>query len=610
MILKGENVRGQLTIFIIIAIFAIGGVILFFTFRDSFALGQIPSSLEPAYTTFLSCLEEDALNGIEVLESQGGYIFLPDFSPGSQYMPFSSQLDFLGNGIPYWYYVSGNNIEKEQVPGENEMEEQLGDFIEDKIRNCNLENYYDDGFDLSFGEPEAKVEIRNDDVRISLDMNLNINKGEDAVIIRNHKVDVESKLGSLYNSAKDVYNYEQNNLFLENYGIDTVRLYAPVDGVELSCSPLIWNADDVFNNLQEAVESNTLALNAMNEKYFDLDLPVEHDVRFLNSKTWPNSFEVLSSDENILMTSPVGNQPGMGILGFCYVPYHFVYNIRYPVLVQVSRGDEIFQFPTAVVIQGNKARESLEATSAEISVPELCEQKNNLLEINVFDTKLNNIDAEISYECSGTKCPIGKTDSGTIKGEFPQCVNGFIIAKALGFKTTKYQFSVIKDATVDIVMDKLYEKEIKLKLGNQDYDGQATVSFVSDDDTKTIVYPEQKKINLSEGQYEVQVYIYKNASITIGETTTRECIDVPQSGVGGFFGLTREKCFNIEFPSQIVSSALAGGGKQNYYLLESELESSTEIEINSGKLPVPGSIEQLQNNYLLFDNQGLNIELR
>ena len=80
--------------------------------------------------------------------------------------------------------------------------------------------------------------------------------------------------------------------------------------------------------------------------------------------------------------------------------------------------------------------------------------------------------------------------------------------------------------------------------------------------------------------------------------------------MGGFFGLTREKCFNIEFPSQIVSSALAGGGKQNYYLLESELESSTEIEINSGKLPVPGSIEQLQNNYLLFDNQGLNIELR
>src|SRR3989304_5829259 len=360
MILKGENVRGQLTIFIIIAIFAIGGVILFFTFRDSFALGQIPSSLEPAYTTFLSCLEEDALNGIEVLESQVGYIFLPDFSPGSQYMPFSSQLDFLGNGIPYWYYVSGNNIEKEQVPGEHEMEEQLGDFIEDKIRNCNLENYYDDGFDLSFGEPEAKVEIRNDDVRISLDMNLNINKGEDAVIIRNHKVDVESKLGSLYNSAKDVYNYEQNNLFLENYGIDTVRLYAPVDGVELSCSPLIWNADDVFNNLQEAVESNTLALNAMNEKYFDLDLPVEHDVRFLNSKTWPNSFEVLSSDENILMTSPVGNQPGMGILGFCYVPYHFVYNIRYPVLVQVYDGDEIFQFPLAVVIQGNKPREALD----------------------------------------------------------------------------------------------------------------------------------------------------------------------------------------------------------------------------------------------------------
>ena len=152
--------------------------------------------------------------------------------------------------------------------------------------------------------------------------------------------------------------------------------------------------------------------------------------------------------------------------------------------------------------------------------------------------------------------------------------------------------------------------EIKLKLANQDYDGQATVSFVSEDDTKTIVYPDQKKINLSEGQYEVQVYVYRNASLTIGATTTRNCIDVPQSGVGGFLGFTKEKCFNIEFPSQIISNALAGGGKQNYYILESEIENSAGIEINSEKLPVPGSIEQLQNNYLLFDDQGLNIVLK
>ena len=37
-------------------------------------------------------------------------------------------------------------------------------------------------------------------------------------------------------------------------------MYAPVDGVELTCSPLVWNADEVFKNLSIATETNTFAL--------------------------------------------------------------------------------------------------------------------------------------------------------------------------------------------------------------------------------------------------------------------------------------------------------------------------------------------------------------
>ena len=40
------------------------------------------------------------------------------------------------------------------------------------------------------------------------------------------------------------------------------------------------------------------------------------------------------------MAEPVGNQEGMGMLGFCYVAYHFVYDLAYPVLVQVYYEDE------------------------------------------------------------------------------------------------------------------------------------------------------------------------------------------------------------------------------------------------------------------------------
>jgi len=408
-----KNNKGQLTIFILIAVF--------FVFGDSLITTEIPVSIEPVYNTFLSCLEEDILTGISILESQAGYIELPDFEPGSHYMPFSSQLDFLGNAVPYWYYVSGNNIQKEQVPSENDMEEQLSNFVSEKVSNCVFDDYYEQGFEISFSSALAEVDIRDNEVEISLDMDLNIEKGEDNVLIKNHKVSVNSKLGILYNSARKIYDYEQETLFLEEYAIDTLRIYAPVDGVELTCSPLTWNTNDVFDELQEAIEANTLALKTQGgdfsikkeeNKYFIEDIFVEGDVRFLNSKDWPYTFEVNPSEGSILIAEPVGNQQGLGILGFCYAPYHFVYDVKYPVLIQIFLNDEIFQFPVAVVIQGNSPREALDAEAVgEIRISEFCEQKNTEVQVNVFDTKLNPVDAEISYECFGTKCLIGDTSS-------------------------------------------------------------------------------------------------------------------------------------------------------------------------------------------------------
>jgi len=342
-------------------------------------------------------------------------------------MPFSSQLNFLGNPVPYWYYVSGNNVQKEQVPSKNEMENQLEDFIEEKINKCVFDEYYEQGFEINQGVPEASVKIGEEKVNVKLEMDMGFEREEDSVVIKNHNVEINSKLGMLYDSAIEIYQKEQTDLFLENYAVDNLRLYAPVDGVELTCSPLTWNADDVFDDLQEAIEANTFALKTSGgdyslkkeeNKYFIIDVPVESNVRFINSKNWPNSFEVVPSEESILISEPVGNQPGLGVLGFCYVPYHFVYNVRYPVLVQVQEGEEIFQFPVAVVIQNNRPRESLEVSAVDIGVSDVCKYKNTLVEVNVYDTKLNMVEAEISYDCLGVTCDIGNTEFGNLVGGF------------------------------------------------------------------------------------------------------------------------------------------------------------------------------------------------
>ncbi len=612
-----KNKKGQVTIFIIIAIVIVAFATIYFVVRGNLFAPAIPTTFEPAYNTFLSCIQEETETAISIAENQAGYVELPAFEPGNNYMPFSSQLDFLGNPVPYWYYVSGNNIQREQVPSKSDIEEQIGNYIEENIKDCSLDEYYSQDFEISLNEADADVNILDDRIDVSLDMGLSMARGDESVLVRRHSATVNSNLGMLYDEAVKIYNHEQETLFLENYALDTLGLYAPVDGVELSCSPVTWNAEDVFDELHSGIDANTQSLKTQTAStserdYFVEELSVDTDVRFITSKDWTYSFDVGPSEGNILLANPIGNQPGLGVLGFCYVPYHFVYDVKYPVLIQVFKDNEIFQFPVAVVIQGNNPREALDATAINIQLPEICTNNNTQIQVKTYDTKLNPVNADISYECFGTKCEIGKTTNGILTSNFSQCANGNVLAKAQGFKDTKYQFSTINQGSVEIIMDRKYEMNVNLKVDNADYNGQATINFVSEDGSisNTLVYPTQKKINLSEGQYEIRVWVYKNSSLKLGATTSEQCVEVPQSNVGGFFGLTKEKCFTIEFPEQIISNALAGGGNQNYYILESELNSYSTVEINAGSLPTPNTIDQLNNNYLLFDAKGLQVTFK
>ena len=183
-----KNKNGQITIFIIIAILIVAGIFTYFFLRTVLIKTSIPANIQPIYTTFLACFEEDTATGISILQSQGGYISLPEFEPGSEYMPFSSQLNFFGNSIPYWYYVSGNNIQKEQIPTKTYMGQQLEAFIEDRINNCNFNPYYEQGFEISLLEPVAKVTIKNNKVEVNLNTNLNVSRGNESVLIRNHEI--------------------------------------------------------------------------------------------------------------------------------------------------------------------------------------------------------------------------------------------------------------------------------------------------------------------------------------------------------------------------------------------------------------------------------------
>lgn len=604
--------RGQLTIFIILAILIVAMVLMFYLLRVGGG-SKIPRDFQPIYNDFLVCLEENIEIGIKALETQGGYIYLPESKPGTLAYPFSSQLDFVGINIPYWYYVSGSGMQETQVPSIEDMESELEEFFLSKFDSCNFEDYYDQGFSLSLGEPKPEIKIKDDEVILDLDMDFFSSYGEESIFVENHEISVSSQLGNLYKDALKVYGQEQEEFFLEKYALDILNLYAPVDGVEFTCSPEIWIADNVFNDLEEAIELNTLALRAEpgeDEDYFTIDIDVENDVRFINSRNWPRRFEVNPTEGNVMRADPIGNQPGLGILGFCYVAYHFVYNVYYPVLVQVytDNSEEIFQFPMAVVIQGNHEREPLPGSAVGGEEIELCKDMNTPLRVGVYDMMTGDpVEAQISYNCFNQKCNIGETAAGILTEYFPQCVNGFIIAKAEGYEEASVMFSTVDSGQVSIYLDKLYPVEVNLMVEGRRYTGDALINFVSEDLSKTLSYPLQREVELSEGDYEISVYVYGNSSLKLPESTVEQCVEVPRGIVLGMLGMTKEECFEVEYPEQLVTTALIAGGTEEYSIYTSYLRSANSIELNVEALPNPDSIQQLQENYILFESKGVDM---
>ena len=605
--------KAQVTIFIIIAIVVVSAVIGYFTLRSSF-VESIPEDLRPVYDYYVSCLEATTKQGVSLLGEQGGYIEVPDFEPGSAYMPFSSQLDFLGQPIPYWMYVSGNNLLREQVPTKSRMEKDLEKYVSDRVGDCDFSDFEKMGYDVYVGEGGVEAKINKLDVDLEVNNRLTIFKGEQSAVISSHKVLLNSKLGKFYDMAVEVYNFEKTSMFLEKYALDVMRLYAPVTGTEIGCAPKIFVDEEIKQDIVDGLASNIPSLK-LEGSYYDLSskersyfvtnagLKIDENMNFMYSPDWPTRVEIYGD----MVAKPVGLQAGMEMMGFCYVPYHLVYDINFPVLVQFYDSEEIFQFPIAVVISKNQAREAMPTTTGVSVESKVCEFRNQLVDIYTYDVDLNPIPARIQFKCLDSICEIGETeldnDDAVLNGELPQCVNGFIVATAEGYADAKYQISTNEEEVANIVLNKKYN--LSLDLGDVQ---KALVNFVGKGYSAVVLYPEMDSVELVEDYYNVSVYVYDNSSLKFPATSKSECVDVPESGISGLFGGETEKCYEINLPEIDIDFAVVGGGKTLEYMTSEQLENANELNINIPLFGLPQDLEGLQENHMAVENEVIYLE--
>lgn len=607
--------RGQVTGFVIVAIIVVAVIGLFIAFRGNLFGDNIPSSLQPVYSRYSECVSQEVSNGVKLMQSQGGRIEIGELSYASDFNPFSSHLNFLGFKIPYWYGLSGNNLVIENVPSMNNMENELESFLDQRINDCDFSDFYAQGFLIEKSEASTSVDIQDNLISVNVESPLTVSFGDTTARKSTHDLSIDSKLGTLYNNAVSIYNSERQNSFFGNYALDVLQSYAPVDGVEIQCAPKVWKTNEVVSEIQNGLSANmgTISFSGDSSKdaYFSQNLGINEPVNILYlPNNFPSKIEVTPASQVLMVAEPVGTQEGMGIMGFCYVPYHFIYDLRFPVLIQIGDGVDNFQFPMVVDIDNNLVTDSNTGPFVEETQDiDICSFAENDVTVNTYDSYLNPIAANISYKCFDNVCGLGETSNSVFEGRIPACVNGELIATSEGYVDAKIPFSSNSENFAEIILEKKYSVDVEVRLGGQIVrNATAVVHFVAEDFSSSAVIPESSTVELKEGLYRIEAFVYGNSNVVIPSTRKTECFTVSKGGIAGIFGSTKEECVNVEIPSTKIDYALKGGGKlEDYYLLADELQTG-KIIIDVSELATPNSLEQLQYNYEVFGTLGLEVD--
>ena len=389
--------KGQTAIFIIIGIIILVSIGTFFYISKVVREGGlesererallVPKQVEPVKTFIEACIDQVSREGINLIGLQGGYSNIPgDVFAGASQNIFSNSLQIFRNlKAPYWYYEKASGIQESQKPSKENMEEELNDYLNENLADCvnGVSVFEPQGYEFALGEIDAKSTIKTDSVNVEVIYPINVKfKDIDFNFDKFNKY-LDAPLGRLYDLAERIMDSEEKTNFLEEKTLDFLIIYdeIPFDSVDFECVPRVWSVQNVEKDLKDILSLNMPNIKIENSansfegdrKYFNWDLGRDYrtmSTNFMFSGEWPFFMDVEPNEGGILSgTSISGNIKDsfvkFGTSFFCMNNYHFVYDIKYPLLV-VLRDDNAFggegytfQFAVQVIIDNNQPKKNV-----------------------------------------------------------------------------------------------------------------------------------------------------------------------------------------------------------------------------------------------------------
>ncbi len=192
-----NNKRGQATIFIIIGILIVAGVVLFFMLREDTiesTTEQVPSEIQPVHTYVQNCLDKAVEESIFYIAERGGYYNIPN----------NLESDVFESP----YYIKDGKI---TMITKSEMESELSKAIKKNLDTCITGFYEFEDYEIIEGSISVSSSIKDELISIEVNYPLKIIKGNFAHNLKKFKTEKEARLGMVYEAISQ-YIQEQKEV--------------------------------------------------------------------------------------------------------------------------------------------------------------------------------------------------------------------------------------------------------------------------------------------------------------------------------------------------------------------------------------------------------------
>ena len=179
--------KAQATIFIVIAVLIIGGIVLLMIFENKKNIETGNMNTGPISSFTESCISSMGEEAVYYVAYTGGYYAIPNISTEENIA----------------YFVYKENI----MPSKEKIESELSNYMNDMLSICTNDFIDFPDFEIKQEKIETRTQIEKDKVIFNVVYPLTINKDNKTSHIQNfEEIEVPLRLGRVYNVSKEIVN--------------------------------------------------------------------------------------------------------------------------------------------------------------------------------------------------------------------------------------------------------------------------------------------------------------------------------------------------------------------------------------------------------------------